>query len=303
MFCVSFFPSSARAQLTNESDRCLPQDSYARAAAALHNQMATNRVLPGTPPGVVIDRVVFDGPISLPQSDLKALVAKLRALPISGEGNWLEELQDEEIIGLWKDRGYFKANVVAKADTLSTANAQQHVALHIQIEEGRQYRLGAITYRSADPAEPLVFPVTVLMKQFTLHEGDIFAASKIRATLDHLNLLYASDGYIDFVTTPITEINEETHRVDLIMELDQQMQYRIATIQILTTNRKFRAIAESQLKTGDVYNHAAILRLLRENATLLPPGISETDVSLRRDTENATVNLRLELEPCPPPQN
>ncbi len=227
----------------------------------------------------------------------------MKALPISGEGNWLEELQDEEIIGLWKDRGYYQANVVAKADTLSTNNAQQHVALHIQVEEGRQYRLGAITYRSSDPAEPLVFPVSVLMKQFALREGDIFAASKIRTTLDHLNLLYGSDGYIDFVTTPITDINEATHRVDLIMELDQQKQYRLAKIQVLTANPKFRAIAESQLKTGDVYNHAAILRLLRENAALLPPGISQTDVSLRRDIENATVDLRLNLGPCPAPQN
>ena len=122
------------------------------------------------------------------------------------------------------------------------------------------------------------------MQTVKLSDGDVFSALAIRDTLDALKQLYASHGYIDFVATPITEIDESRHhRVTLMMELDQQKQYRIGRVEINATSPKVRAAINERLKPGEVLDYSVIPKLLKENASLLPPDVSERDVRFGSD--------------------
>jgi hypothetical protein len=112
-------------------------------------------------------------------------------------------------------------------------------------------------------------------------------------------VLYGARGYIDFVATPLTDVDDQTRRIGLIMELDQEKQFRIRKLEVFTANAAVRSSVESRIKPGDVFNVALIQGILKENASLLPPDVSDRDMVLQRDVKTATVDLRLELDPCP----
>jgi hypothetical protein len=299
LLCALLCPAQGSAQTADRLDRCLPYGSYNRKIAAMRNEKAEPVDFEHSPLRVVIDDVEFDGPISLSVTDRQTLTTRLKALPIDGEGDWLGHLQESELPGWWEDHGYYKAKLTATATTLATDRSGQRVALRVHVEEGAQFRLGTVTFRSSDPDEPLVFPTSELMKQLELREGDVLDSSKVRATIAALNLLYGSDGYIDCVVIPITDVDDQTGRIALVLELDQQKQFRIRNIEVLTTNSVVRSSVESSIKSGDVFNITLVQRVLKENASFLPHDVSDRDMILQRDVKTATVDMRLELEPCP----
>jgi outer membrane protein assembly factor BamA len=208
--------------------------------------------------------------------------------------------QQAEIEKWWRDSGYFHVETRIQALPTALDAAQQHVLLKIHVDEGAQYRLGgSVGFRSSEPEQPLVFPESRLMQTVKLGDGDVFSSLAIRGTLDALKQLYASHGYIDFVATPITEIDETTRRVTLMMELDQEKQYRVGRVEIHATSPQVRAAIAAKLKTGDIFDRSALQDVLKQNASLLPPDVSERDVSLGRDKRLGMVNLWFDLETCP----
>ena len=68
--------------------------------------------------------------------------------------------------------------------------------------------MGTIKFRSGDPEQGLVFKPDALARFFPLKSGDIFSTDKVRKALEDYKKLYGQYGYIEFVPTPITEVNE-----------------------------------------------------------------------------------------------
>lgn len=141
-----------------------------------------------TAPGrtVAIDEVKFDGPTHLPEATRERLVVGLKQGNDEADSGWLVQIQEGSILGAWQDDGFFKAEVTATASVSNTDSAVEHVLLTIHADEGHQYELGGIQFRSSDPAVPLIFSNAELRKLFQMHEGDILRAQKIREALDAL---------------------------------------------------------------------------------------------------------------------
>jgi len=249
---------------------------------------------------IIIDELRFDGPIHISDSDRQQLVSELKQHDLSDATDWLEEFREVGIKGMWRDRGYFKVEATAKEETVRKDSAGGHVLVIVHVDEGPQYRLGSVQFRSSDPDVPLAFPPEELRKLIPLSEGDIFAAEKIREGLDALKLLYGSEGYIDFVAEPLTDIDDgHEHRISLVMELDQQKQYRLGKIEVFGPNPAVETFLKSKLKPGDVYNWKAVEKILKENEGVLPPNISPSDFESRRNVKNGTVDLRFNFQTCP----
>jgi hypothetical protein len=290
--CATLFPNAAPAhQLSDRLERCIPSPTFAQEVPDVSVQ--------GRVPVIVVDEVVFDGVTEMPATERANLTKKLKAMRVKADDDGLQE-QQSVIASWWQDHGYYRAEVRINASPTALEAGQQHVSLTIHVDEGDQYRLGSVNFRSSEPSEPLVFPESQLKHLVQLQSGDIFAAESIRGTIKALNQLYASRGYINFVATPITEIDEAAHhRIDLMLELDQQKQYRLGSIEVHAASAKVRDAINAQLKSGDILDYSIIPKLLKENASALPPDISERDVRLKRDTNLGVVNLLFELEPCP----
>jgi outer membrane protein assembly factor BamA len=290
--CCAFYLPPTCAQLPKKLERCLPYPTYAQEIRDMDEEIAAKMKIE-VPQRVVIDEVAFDGPIHISDSDRQQLITRLKQGNYTADYDWLSDVQEIGIKGMWRDRGYFKVEATAKVEIVRKDSAGEHVSIIVHVDEGAQYRLGSVQFRSSDPDDPLVFPPEELRKLIPMNEGDIFSADKIRKSLDALRDLYGSDGYIDFVAAPLTEIDDGSeHRISLVMELAQQKQFRLAKIEVFGPNPAVETLLKSKLKPGDAYNWKAIEDFLKENKVLLPPNISPEDLELRRNVKDGTVDLR-----------
>jgi outer membrane protein insertion porin family len=227
----------------------------------------------------------------------------------------LDEDMEVGIRGLYQDHGYFKVDVnVASLKTAEVNRkgipgpipglSRKHgkaTDIVIKIDEGEQYRMGKVTFRSADPDQGLVFRTDVLrnLALFPLKEGDIFSASKVRKALDNYKKLYGEYGYIDFVATPLTEPDDVKKIVNMTMEFDQQKQYFVRRIEFSgnTTTRDKVIRRELLLDEGQMFNNRLWeLSILRLNQLGYFNDIKPEDAELKRNVKAGTVDITLKVK-------
>jgi outer membrane protein insertion porin family len=225
----------------------------------------------------------------------------------------LDEDMEVGIRGLYQDHGYYKVDV--NATRLKTvqinrggvpgpwpvvgAKHGRATDITITIEEGEQYRMGTIQFRSADPDVGLVFRPDYLARIFPLKQGDIFSGGKIRKALDTYKKLYGQYGYIDFVATPLTETDDAKRIVNLTMEFDQQKQYFVRRIEFSgnTTTRDKVIRRELLLDEGQVFNNQLWeLSILRLNQLGYFDAIKPENAELKRNVKAGTVDILLKLK-------
>jgi hypothetical protein len=300
--CVLLCSSPISAQISRRLDRCLPYPSLADEISDVREEVrAKIAATPGATAlarGVMIDEVKFDEPTHLPDAARERLIAELKQGTYKADSGWLEQIQSGLIPGAWQDEGFVKAQVTATAFVINTDSTIEHVLLTIHGDEGHQYELGGIQFRSSDPTVPLIFSTAELRSLFHMHEGDVLSAQKIRDALDALKELYGARGYIDYVATPIIDIDDDTGRISLMMELDQEQQFRLAKIEVLGTDPNMAALVKSKFKPGDIFNSQLVKSFLAENKLSLPPGVSFQDVDLQRNLKSATVDMRFNFQTC-----
>src|ERR1700723_189953 len=157
----------------------------------------------------------------------------------------LDEDLEIGVRGLYQNNGYFK--VLVKDPILKIVDEDRNgipgpwpvvgskhgksTNITIPIEEGEQYRMGVVRFRSSDPEKGLVFKPDALARVFALKEGDIFATDKVRKALDDYKKLYGGYGYINFVATPNTEVNHAKKLVNITMEFDQGKPFYVRRIE------------------------------------------------------------------------
>jgi len=217
------------------------------------------------------------------------------------------------IHGIYQDHGYFKVNVSDPIVTITDDNRSgipgpwpvfgsknsKRADITITVEEGEQFRMGKLNFKSADLDQGLVFKQELLARAFPLKEGDIFGADKIRKAIDNYKKLYGEYGYIDFVATPLTEINNDKKTVDLTMEFDQQKQFFVRRIEFSgnTTTRDKVIRREILLDEGQVFNNRLWeLSLLRLNQLNYFDTIKPENAELKRNVKAGTVDIRLKLK-------
>ena len=136
----------------------------------------------------------------------------------------LDEDLEVGIRGLYQNNGYFRVDVnVDEAHTKTVdinragipgpwpyigSKHEKATNITIKIDEGEQYRMGKLTFRSADPDEGLVIKPDFLARVFPMREGEIFSTDKLRKSFDNYKKLYGEYGYIDFTPTPNFDIDD-----------------------------------------------------------------------------------------------
>jgi len=248
---------------------------------------------------VIIDNVEFAAPTSLPESTRAEIVAEIKGQEHLETPKWVAELEEVGVRGAFQDRGYFKVLATAEVHSIRSDAEYDHVAVTIHAEEGPQYRLGKVRFRTADPEETLAFPEKVLRAQLPLQEGDIFSTDQIRLSLENLRSLYISQGYIDFTPEPQTEIDESTQLINLTFVFAQEKQYRLGKIEVFGPNRKIEDVLKSQFKSGDVFDSIKLDAVLQENKSVLPADMSREDVILHKNVKAGTVDLWMDFQTCP----
>jgi outer membrane protein assembly factor BamA len=282
-------------------DRCLPYPSLADEVSDMREEVRAKiaaNVGPETAQStVVIDEVKFDGPIRLPASAREQLVAELKERTFKADSEWSEDTQ-WSIRGAWADEGYYKAEPTARAQVISTDKTVQHVLLTVHVDEGFQYRLGDIQFRSSDPDDSLIFSSDELRKLLHVQVGEVLRAKEIREAFDAMKDLYGLHGYIDVVFTPLMEFDDARSRVTLVLAVDQQQQFRLGKVEVFGPDPPTENLLKSMLKPGDIYQYQVVENFLKEHKSSLPPDVSFEDIDFHRNISAGTVDIRFNFQTC-----
>ena len=247
-------------------------------------------------PNIVIGNVIFDGPTPPPDSQTAQRLIEEIKRDHWGAPDWLDEILEISIRTAWQEEGYFKVTATGESQIVLDDGDTQHVVLTIHVDAGMQYRLGNVAFRTSDPDEPLVFSVAELRTLLDLEEGDVFNVIKIRESLDAMKRRY-ENGYLNFVATPVTEVDDSTRRISLIYELDQGRQFRISNVEVHGLDPGREAALLSKLHPGDIFRNSALEDAVRSLAPDL--SLSNEDLmksfSLRKSEKSGTVAIIVDL--------
>ena len=216
------------------------------------------------------------------------------------------------IRGIYQDNGYFK--VVVKdpiLENIDTMNWRwgipvvtgrvpgKAVNITIPIDEGEKYFMGTLKIASTDPDKALSLKVDALKGVFPLKQGDVFSTAKIRKAIEEYTKIYGQYGFIDFVPTPETDIDEQAKKINVTMKFEEGKQYYVHRIDFSgnTTTRDKVIRRQMLIDEGQLFNKRLWeLSVLRINQLDYFDKIdADKNVEIKRNTKQGTVDLLLKL--------
>lgn len=217
--------------------------------------------------------------------------------------------EDTEFVrGAYQNKGYFKALVnEPKINTVTTGGGihipllksgkpGRQVDIVIPLVEGDQYELGSMTFKGVKLFKE---PDKALRPLFSMDEGDIFDVSKVRKGLENMRKIYGEYGYINFVATPDTEINDEKHRIDMAFNIDEDKQFTVRRIEFSgnTTTRDKVIRRELLLQEGSLFNSRLWeLSILRLNQLGYFEKLDTKDSDVQPNNREGTVDINLKVK-------
>jgi outer membrane protein assembly factor BamA len=285
-------------QLPKRLEKCLPYPSFAQEIRAM--QPAPTRVR------VHVIRVEFDSNDGIPADAQEEISGKLQgrvfepALDRAYLNDLESEIADVGVRGALRDRGYFKVTATARLTPLWKEGADISVVVIVSASLGPQYRTGDIRIESTDGSSPLVISPEVLRGLIPLQRSELFSAERVRIGLGNLGRVYGREGYIDMTPEPETQVDEERRTFDLVIRIDQQVQYRVGSIEFLGMNATTREkLMESLSKPGEIFDSTKLNEFFKVNRAILPPDASRDDVNVERDNKTRTVKILFDFRGCP----
>lgn len=196
----------------------------------------------------------------------------------------------------WRNYGYMTATVISERATVNKS-PRQTVSLTIRVEEGVQYRLGAITFRN----NHVVHDIAAMRRLFPIKDGEILRSKRIEKGLAELRNAYGRLGYINFTSIPNMTLDEARKLVFLDMELDEGKQFYVLSIDILGVDDKTREkiLEAAPLRRGQVYDVKLLDVLIKRYPALFKFSSDDPAHVWRELNEHdGTVAITLDARPC-----
>jgi len=248
---------------------------------------------------VPIRRVMFENARLLSIRDHQQIIRALREERIA-TGSREQDLASvadeaaERVRAVYRDEGYFKVQVTAKAVRVAGSGVRYDILLRV-LEEGKQYRLGDLH----------IIHVTAFSEQrlrdlFPIRHREIFGRAKIVDGLENLRRLYGSQGYLNFTPIPNTSFNEDNATVDLEVDVDEGRQFRWGNLHVDGMRDLDREVLLQFWEglRGHLYtfDNQELDRFLRKFFYALRKGTSLADCAFKKvDEREGTVDVYLNL--------
>lgn len=291
--CLALVPWPVLAQIPKRLEDCMPYPTLASEIARRKQEYF--KTPEPKEPTIIVDVITYEGAPDLRPEEAQRLFARAKDFHLyNGDDSRIKELAEVGVGGALRDKGYFQAVVKSTYRVRKTEGKYKHVAVKFVIDEGLQYRLGKLQIRGNT-----AFSTEQLRQLIPLQEGDLFNVSRIRDGLEAMGELYASNGFIDFTPEPETVVDQDAANIDLILNLDEQVRYRIGGREVLGPDPKTEEMIRSEFKPGEVFNRTVLDELFTKYKDVLPADASWRDVEIRRNMVDGLVFIRLNFLTCP----
>ncbi len=195
----------------------------------------------------------------------------------------------------YAEKGYKDAVIVS--DEFRYSADKEDMDIIITVKEGPKYRINKIIFTGNK-----IYKDSLLLDRIDMKPGDIYDASKFERNLrgnesqTDVASLYLDYGYLGF-SADVEEKEAGNNRLDLIVNIQENRQYRIGMVRITGNTKTHDKIIRRELYTvpGQYFNRANLIRSLRQLSALnyFNPETMNYDFLQRNDS---TVDLVYVLE-------
>jgi outer membrane protein insertion porin family len=223
-------------------------------------------------PKVRITEVVFDGAKSFTQKKLRKQIKTKRWWWLgvfSGAGKLKDDqLEDDKdaLTEFYRNEGYIDFELKEVKQEFFTPT---RMILHFVIEEGRQYKVGAISFKGVN-----IFTTNQLAEVLRMNVGDTFTPSGLSRDRDAVEDYYSSRGYIEARVFPRKSPNIDTGTMDVVYEIAESEKMKIGRIDIKGNVRTKDTVIRRELAVspGETFD---MVRVRRSKNRLMQTGFFE----------------------------
>jgi outer membrane protein insertion porin family len=155
--------------------------------------------------------------------------------------------------------GYIDVRIVSAVGEFDPA--RQGFIITFTIDEGEQYRIGAVDVRSKIPA----LSPRLLEPRLRMSSGDVYNAEAIEKTVEDMTIEAAKQGFAFATVRPGADRIAQTRTINLVFSVDEGQRTYIERINIRgnSKTRDYVVRREFDVAEGDAYNRALINRAER----------------------------------------
>jgi outer membrane protein insertion porin family len=172
---------------------------------------------------------------------------------ITGSGRFKDDQFDDDLDklrDLYRELGYLDVDI-AQDKVLFNYPSPGKLQIVISIDEGRQYRIGDITFSGNK-----IFPSALLGRVVRQRKGAIFTPSKLDKDVERLEDFYGNGGYLETRIRLNRKPNIATGAIDLEYALSESEKFNVESV-VIEGNTKTKStviLRELVLGPGDVFN-------------------------------------------------
>ncbi len=162
----------------------------------------------------------------------------------------------DKIIQKYKEQGFYFAHFKDSPQfEFFEKYRTRWVRIFLKIEEGKRYIMGDIRIKGNK-----VFSDKELKEQFRPAKGEIFNITKFKKSIQRINNLYGSKGYLFAVVENKLHFNQEKDTVNVVLSIKENGQVRVGDIKVEgNKTTKWRVFKHTiLLKYGDVFDVSKI---------------------------------------------
>ena len=167
--------------------------------------------------------------------------------------------------------------------------------IYLKVDEGKQYFLRNVTW-----VGNTVYSTDYLSALLGMKKGDVYNQKLLHKRLnedeDAVGNLYYNNGYVFSNINP-AEVNIDGDSIDLEMRVTEGPQAYLSHIRINGNTRLYENVVRRELRTkpGDLFSKDAVMRSVRELASMGHFDPEKMNPDIKPNYEDGTVDINYDL--------
>ena len=172
---------------------------------------------------------------------------------LTGSGRFKDDQFDDDLDKLrdyYREHGYLDVEI-AQDNVIFSYPTAEKLVLTININEGRQYRLGDISFKGNK-----LFTSALLKRVARQKSGVVFVPTKLDKDVERLEDFYGKDGYLDTRVRLVRKPNVNTGNIDIEYGITESEKFNVESV-VIEGNSKTKStviVRELVLGPGDVFS-------------------------------------------------
>lgn len=172
---------------------------------------------------------------------------------LTGSGRFKDEEFEDDLDKLrdyYREQGFLDVEIPADKVTF-TYPVNNRLLITVAIIEGRQYRIGDITFTGNK-----LYPTQLFQLIVQQRPGMVFTPSKLDKDVETIQDFYGKDGYLETTVRMVRKPNIATGNIDIEYQITESEQYFVESVKIEgnTKTKSIVIIRELNLGPGEVFD-------------------------------------------------